>query len=73
MSASTKVPDLVLEHVLDNVLKLDSLSKVGLDYFGVTDMFGLLTVDPRVDLQGDYVIATPSTETSGYTSIICQP
>jgi Reverse transcriptase (RNA-dependent DNA polymerase) len=66
MSASTKVPDLVLDHVLDNVLRLDPLSKVGLDYFGVTDMFGLLTVDPRVDLQGDYVIATPSTETSGY-------
>jgi hypothetical protein len=66
MSVPAKVSDPVLDHVLDNVLKLDPQSKFGLSYFGIQDIFDLMTVDPRVDLQGDYVIGTPDAESGSY-------
>ena len=66
MSVPAKVSDPVLDHVLDNVLKLDPKSKFGISYFGIQDIFDLMTVDPRIDLQGEYVIGTPDDQSGSY-------
>ena len=66
MSVPTKVTDPVLDHVLDNVLKLDPQSKFGIYYFGINDIFDLMSVHPFTDLEAEYVIANPGDDTSGY-------
>ena len=66
MSVPTKVTDPVLDHVLDNVLKLDPQSKFGIYYFGINDIFDLMSVHPFTDLEAEYVIAMPGDDASGY-------
>ena len=45
-----------LRHVLDNVFCQDANSQAGFKHFEVNDIFDLLTIEPRIDLQGEYVI-----------------
>ena len=55
-----------LNHVLDNVLKLDDKSKLGLIHFGIHDIFDLMSIDPHADLQGEYIAGTSGEQTSGF-------
>ena len=52
-------------HVLDNVFCLYANSQAGFKYFEVNDMFDLLSIEPRIDLHGEYVINT-FTVSAGY-------
>ena len=54
-----------LRHVLDNVFCLDANSQAGFKHFEVNDIFDLLSIEPRIDLQGEYVIGN-TTESAGY-------
>jgi hypothetical protein len=54
-----------LEHVLDNVLHLDSVSQAGLSHFGINNIFDLMFIEPRQDLQEEFIIGT-TTEGGGY-------
>ena len=54
-----------LRHVLDNVFCLDANSQAGLKQFEVNDLVDLLSIEPRIDLQGEYVIGI-STVSAGY-------
>ena len=52
-------------HVLDNVFCLDVNSQAGLKHFEVNDLVDLLSIEPRIDLQDEYVIGT-SLVSAGY-------
>ena len=54
-----------LRHVLDNVFCLDANSQAGFKHCEVNDIFDLLSIEPRIDLQGEYVIGN-TTESVGY-------
>ena len=54
-----------LRHVLDNVFCLDADSQAGFKHFEVNDIFDLLCIDPRIDLQGEYATGN-TTESAGY-------
>ena len=55
----------LLRYVLDNVLCLDANSQAGFKHFDVNDLVDLLRIEPRIDLQGEYIIDT-STVSAGY-------
>ena len=54
-----------LRHVLDNVCCLDANSQAGFKHFEVNDIFDLLCIEPRIDLQDEYVIGNTA-ESAGY-------
>ena len=50
-----------MDHILGTVLNLDSRTRFGLSHFGISDIYELLYIEPRVDLQGEFVIGESDT------------
>ena len=56
----------IMDHILGSVLNLDSRTKFGIiSHFGITDIYELLIIEPRVDLLDEYYIA-PNGPAEGY-------
>ena len=56
----------LLRHVLDNVLCLDANSQAGFKHFEVNNLIDLLCIEPHIDLQGKYIIATSTVSAGDY-------
>jgi hypothetical protein len=62
-------PIMEFNHVLDNVLLLpsDSPTRAGLKHFGISDIFDLMSIDPRKDLQEEFMYVKPTeTDSVGF-------
>ena len=61
LQVSTYTEDPILNHILDYVLLLpdDSVIWVGLQHFGINDIYDLMTVIPRTDLVDEFIYAQP--------------
>jgi len=57
----------ILEHVLTNVLKLDTRTRFGIiNVFGISNIYDLFYIEPRVDFQGEYFTTDKSESDEGY-------
>ena len=57
----------IMEHILGNVLNLDSRTKFGIiNTFGITTINDLFYIDPRVDLQGEFFFTDKDDSDKGY-------
>ena len=59
-----------LQHVLTNVMCLDADSIAGFKNLEVTSIYDLLSISPRIDLQGEYPVSGGEEDEIGYLSPI---
>ena len=59
-----------LQHVLTNVMCLDADSIAGFKHLEVTSIYDLLSISPRIDLQGEYPVSGGEENEIGYLSPI---